>query len=116
MTADRTRQIDGSGVMRQEVVHRSGKLRICVRPAKKKDSLFCLEGDFYADLSAPAREGEANDRLFRNMSLWLSWPISKIRVEKGKTSRRKTIVIEGLSDVEIRDRLLGWLGKSSKES
>ncbi|MCL4461503.1 MAG: DUF167 domain-containing protein [Nitrospirae bacterium] len=100
--------------MRPTAGLRSGTLRICVRPGKKKDVLSRQGDEFQADLAAPAREGEANVRLVRNLGTWLSWPSSRIRVEKGKTSRKKTIVVEGLSDSEVRDRILQWLGESLK--
>ena len=92
--------------MPSEQLPPEGRVRIRVRPGKKKDVLFPSREEFSANRSAPAREGAANDRLLRNLSQWLAWPVSKIRLEKGQASRLKTIVIAGMTGEEIRKRLL----------
>lgn len=100
--------------MPREERYPCGRLRIRVRPGKKNDRLSLLGEEFCADISALAREGAANDLLVRNLSRWLSWPISKVRLEKGKTARFKTIEIEGLTDEEIEKKLLGWIRSFGK--
>lgn len=90
---------------------RNGIVRLRVRPGKKRDVLFQSEEELVADISAPARAGKANERLVRDLSRWLDCPASRIRVEKGLTSREKAVSVSGMEDAEIRERVARALDK-----
>ena len=57
-------------------------------------------------LSAPALEGKANAALHSFLAEELKVPESKIVLERGQKSREKLIRIEGLSEEDVRCRLL----------
>jgi uncharacterized protein YggU (UPF0235/DUF167 family) len=95
---------------------RNGIVRLRVRPGKKRDVLFQSEEMLIADVSAPARAGKANERLVNDLSRWLDCPSSRIRVEKGLTSREKVVSVSGMEDADIRERVARALDKGCGES
>ncbi len=95
---------------------RNGIVRLRVRPGKKRDVLFQSEEILVADISAPARAGKANERLVADLSRWLDCPSSRIRVEKGLTSREKAVSLSGMEDAELRERIARALDKGCGES
>lgn len=88
-----------------EGVIRDGLIRLRVRPGKKRDVLFQSGDGLAADIASPAHDGKANKRLVWDLSRWLDCPPSRIRVEKGLTSREKAVSVAGMEDEEIRERL-----------
>ena len=60
-------------------------------------------------LRAPAREGKANAALHTFLSEELKIPQRAITLEHGQTSRDKVIRIDGMSEQDVRSRLLGTL-------
>ncbi|MHB1934547.1 MAG: DUF167 domain-containing protein, partial [Leptospirillum sp.] len=91
-------------------------VRLRVRPGKKRDVLFQSEEMLVADVSAPARDGKANERLVADLSRWLGCPSSRIRVEKGLSSREKAVSLSGMEDAELRERIARALYKGCGES
>jgi uncharacterized protein (TIGR00251 family) len=53
-------------------------------------------------LAAPASEGRANEELVRFLKQLLRIPSKNIQLIRGDTSRRKSILIEGLSLEEVK--------------
>jgi uncharacterized protein len=56
-----------------------------------------VNGILKVRVSAPPIEGKANERLIELMSSIIRVPRSDITIIKGRTSRKKTIRIEGVS-------------------
>jgi uncharacterized protein (TIGR00251 family) len=62
-------------------------------------------------LRAPALEGKANAALRRFLAEELKISERRIVLERGQKSREKVIRIEGLSEEEVRSRLLATIWK-----
>ena len=56
-------------------------------------------------IAAPPVEGKANIELVDFLSEVLGVSKSRITIEKGTTSRRKLIAMEGLTEAEVTKRL-----------
>ena len=63
-------------------------------------------GGIKIKLRAPAVEGKANTALIRFLAEQLKLPRQSIVLERGHTSRDKLIRINGLSEDDVRRRLL----------
>ena len=66
-----------------------------------------VEGELRAHVSAPAVEGAANNALVRMLAEELGVARRDVRIVAGATSRRKLIVVDGLSPERIVAR---WPG------
>ena len=62
-------------------------------------------------LTAPPVEGEANKSLVRFLAKILGVSPSSIAIERGKTSRLKTVSVEDLAQDELKNRLEAALAK-----
>lgn len=83
-------------------------IRVHVIPNAKIDKVVGKYGDaIKIKLRAPAVEGKANAALCRFLAEKLGIPQRAIVLEHGEKSRDKVIRIDGLSEVDIRRRLLG---------
>lgn len=58
-------------------------------------------------LTAPAVDGKANSALIDFLSKCLKLRRRQIRIKLGEKSRRKAVVLEGVSAVEVQPLLLG---------
>jgi len=56
-------------------------------------------------ISAVAERGKANAALIQLLAARLGLPGSALRIVAGKTSARKTLAVDGLSEAEMRARL-----------
>lgn len=56
-------------------------------------------------VSAPPKEGEANQALIQAVAAFLAVPASRIRIAAGARSRQKALVVEGLGLEEVLRRL-----------
>ena len=63
------------------------------------------DGVLKVRVTAPPTNGEANQAVIRLLARTLKVPPSGIRIVRGRTSRQKTLEVEGLSVDEIRQRL-----------
>ena len=82
-------------------------LRIHVVPNAKSDSVVGEHGGAVKiKLRAPAVEGKANATLIRFLAEQLKLPRHAIVLERGQRSRDKLIRIDGLSEDDVRRRLL----------
>jgi uncharacterized protein (TIGR00251 family) len=83
-------------------------LRVHVVPNAKIDSIVGeYGGAVKIKLRAPAVEGKANAALIRFLAEHLKLPRHLIVLERGHKSRDKLIRINGLSEDDVRRRLLG---------
>ena len=82
-------------------------LRFHIVPNAKQNEVMGAHGDaIKIKLRAPAVEGKANAALRSFLADELKIPKRRIVLERGKKSRDKVIRIEGLSEEDVRRRLL----------
>jgi uncharacterized protein len=83
-------------------------LRFHIIPKAKTDKVIGEHGGaIKVKLRAAAEEGKANAALRRFLAEELNVAQQAIVLERGRTSRNKLIRIDGLSDEDVRCRLLG---------
>jgi uncharacterized protein len=82
-------------------------LRVHIVPNAKQNKVMGERGDaIKIKLRAPALEGKANAALRIFLAEELKISECSILLERGQKSREKIIHIEGLSEGEVRSRLL----------
>jgi uncharacterized protein (TIGR00251 family) len=82
------------------------RISIHVHPGAKKNEIVRLEnGSWHIKIAAPPVEGKANKELIDFLSAVLGVSKSRITIEKGTTSRRKLIVVEGVTEAEVTKQL-----------
>ena len=73
-------------------------IEVKVLPKSGRDEIRgCVNGILKIRVSAPRIEGKANERLIELISRTIGAPRSDITIIKGRTSRIKTMSIEGVS-------------------
>lgn len=88
---------------------REGRIRISVRPGRKKTGLSIVGNELVLSVSAQAREGRANDEVLASIATCLKVPVSSVLLLKGGGARWKTLSVSGLGDEKIRERLAAAL-------
>jgi len=84
------------------------RISIQVHAGVKKNEITRLEnGVWHLKIAAPPVEGKANKKLIEFLSEVLGVSKSRITIEKGVTSHRKLIMIDGLTDAEVTKKLQG---------
>lgn len=74
------------------------RLRVQVQPRASRTELAGLHGEMLRiRLAAPPVEGAANEALVRFLAAALGVPRAAVAITAGAGSRRKTVVIEGVS-------------------
>lgn len=87
------------------------RLPVHVQPGARQNSLAGIrEGVLYVRIAAPPVKGKANQELIRFLSGILAVSRSSLTIEKGLTSKRKTVRIDGLPQGEVARRLAGSTG------
>ena len=82
------------------------RLSVKVAPNTSRNEIVGIkEGVVYIKVAAPPDKGKANKELIAFLADNLGIKKSALLIVKGQTSRHKTIVIEGMSVVEILKRL-----------
>ena len=82
-------------------------LRVQVVPNARTDSVVGDHGcALKIKLRAPAAEGKANAALIRFLAQQLKLPRHAIVLQRGERSRNKLIRVDGLSQQDLRRRLL----------
>jgi hypothetical protein len=85
-------------------------IRVYVIPNAKIDKVSGEHnGAIKIKLQAPAIEGKANAALRRFLAEQLSIPQRAVVLERGERSRDKVLRIDGLSEEEMRRRLLATI-------
>lgn len=75
------------------------RLRVWVQPGAKKDGPAGMhEGRLKLKVAAPAVDGKANQALIRLLARVLDVRASRVMVESGATSRKKTLRIEATAE------------------
>lgn len=73
--------------------------------AKKNEIVRFQDGVWHLKIAAPPVEGKANKELVEFLSEMLGVSKSRITIDTGATNRRKLVVVEGMSELEITRRL-----------
>ncbi len=82
------------------------RLAVQVQPRASRNELVGRHGEaLKVRLQAPPVEGAANDGLIRFLAERLGVPRAAVRIVAGSTSRRKTVLIDGISPAEAGRRL-----------
>jgi uncharacterized protein (TIGR00251 family) len=86
---------------------RDGRLLVTchVTPRARRERIACEAGKLRVWLHAPPVEGAANEALIQLFARLLNLPRRAITLERGTTSHRKTVAVEGLSAQEFWRRL-----------
>lgn len=84
----------------------AARIVVKVQPnATQNEVVRFADGVLYVKVAAPPVRGKANAELINLLSRELRVAKSSIRIEKGLTSRMKLIVLEGVSQVYVVNRL-----------
>lgn len=81
-------------------------ITIHVQPnARRNEVLGFEDGVLHLKIAAPPVKGKANKELIDFLSQLLKVSRGSVAIEKGLTSRRKVIAIDGLDQAHILERL-----------
>ena len=84
----------------------AARIVVKVQPNATKDEVVrFVDGVLYVKVAAPPVRGKANTELINLLSRELRVAKSSIRIEKGFTSRKKLVLIKGVSQAYVVDRL-----------
>ena len=76
-----------------------------VRP-RSQPGLEVTEAGLVIRVAAPPEKGRATEHARRALAEALDVPPSAVELRSGPTSRRKTFIVEGLTPLDARTRLL----------
>ena len=83
-------------------------LTVHVQPRARKTEVTGRHGDaIRIRLAAPPVDNAANEELVRFVAETLGVPRAAVRITRGRTGRRKTVTIDGLTTDAADGRLLG---------
>jgi hypothetical protein len=83
------------------------RLRVRVQPRASRDEVTGIQGDcLRVKLTAPPVDGEANERLVKFLGRFFSCGKSRIRIIRGIAGRCKLLEITGVTEEEIRSRII----------
>ena len=92
---------------RSPVSARQAHLVLRVQPGARRNEVVDLaEGVLKVRVSAPARDGKANEALVELLTDLLNLPKGRIHILWGRASRDKTVAVEGVGQEEALRRLL----------
>ena len=81
-------------------------ISIHLSPRASRDAVDGLHGDaLKVKIKAPPVDGKANAYLLVFLAKTLGVPTSSVSLERGETSREKTVMVRGVSEPEIKVRL-----------
>jgi uncharacterized protein len=82
------------------------RIEVRLRPRGHADELLgLLDGVLQARVSAPPVDGKANRALCRLVAKQAEVAPSRVSVVRGEKSRQKVLLIEGMEEAELRERL-----------
>jgi uncharacterized protein len=86
-------------------------LVIHVTPGARKNEISQIleDGSLKIRLTAPPVEGKANEALLKLLSKILKVSPSHLTIVSGFTARKKRVIVDGLSEEDIQERLLSQL-------
>ena len=78
------------------------RLAVRVQPNASGNEIGGFQGDLLrVRVTAPAKEGRANQALVELLSDWLGVPRSAVKIVRGYTSRDKTVDVRGVSQDKL---------------
>lgn len=81
-----------------------------VSPSAPRTAVRGVYGDrLKVSVSAPPEDNRANQELTEALAKWLRVRRDSVRVETGHGSRDKVVVITGIDEAELRNKLTGLL-------
>jgi uncharacterized protein (TIGR00251 family) len=84
------------------------RITVRVQPNAKRTEVVRFEDNvLYLRIAVPPVKGKANHEVIRLLADVLGVPKTDITIERGTTSRRKLVCIEGLTLDEVRKRIEG---------
>ena len=84
----------------------SAKITVHLQPSAKRNEIVRFEdGVLHLRIAAPPVKGKANAALLAFLSDIVGVSKSRLSIERGATSRMKVIVVEGMSQEEVRERI-----------
>jgi len=93
------------------------RITIQVQPKSSQNKVTRFEdGVVYVKITAPPVKGKANQELIKYLSSILGISKSSINIEKGETSKRKLVSIQGLTQDEVNAIIETQLNKSGKNN
>lgn len=88
------------------------QIRIQVTPKARSNEIMGWEGNLLKiRLCAIPEKGKANEVLIEFLAETLGIRPSSIRLIRGQTSRTKDLIIEGIDETTLKERLLGSIKK-----
>jgi uncharacterized protein YggU (UPF0235/DUF167 family) len=81
-----------------------------VRP-RSRPGLEVTEAGLVIRVAAPPEKGRATEHARRVLAEALDVPPSSVELRSGPTSRRKTFIVEGVTPLDARSRLLAAAGR-----
>jgi uncharacterized protein len=85
---------------------KAAKIALQAHPGAKKNEVLRFEaGVWHLKIAAPPTEGKANKELIEFLSEILDVSKNRLSIEKGTTSHRKLIYIQGLTQATMDERL-----------
>ncbi len=87
---------------RLEVEKERAKITVQVQPSASRNQVVrYADGVLYVKVAAPPVRGKANRELIAFLSDVLGVSKSSLSIERGHTSQRKVVVVEGMSEGEV---------------
>lgn len=85
---------------------KSTTIVVQVQPNARQNKVVRLgDGVLHLRIAAPATKGKANKELLKLLSGILGVPKTHVTIERGMISKKKTIVIQGLTQKEVATQL-----------
>lgn len=82
------------------------RVEVRLRPRGRVDELLgVVDGVLQARVSAPPVDGKANKALCRLVAKQVGVAPSRVSVVRGEKSRQKLLLVDGIDEAELRQRL-----------
>lgn len=81
-------------------------ITVRVQPKSSRNLIQEADDGYKVWLTAPPTDGQANAALCELVAKQVGVPKSSVTVHRGHTSRTKVLSVSGLSESEVRERML----------
>jgi len=93
---------------RVEMGEERARVTVQVQPnASRNQVVRYADGVLHVKIAAAPVRGKANQELVRFLSDFLGVSKSSLSIEKGHTSRRKVVLVEGMGEGDVSSRVYG---------